>query len=186
MLDIYLLPSVYYSATNKEKLRNLTLALEQILILLYNPSYNVLKIAGSIGGFKQSDESIQNNKIRNSKPFYIYDELSKELIYVSASQRDMAKILGISDNFYKYKDKQVKYLGQFIFSGTPLNSEEYSENILDVETFQKLVKDIAKKYKKELMKQVDNSRQASSLKLSVRIQMTNIKTNEVISFNQVT
>jgi hypothetical protein len=49
-----------------------------------------------------------------------------------------------------------------------------------------LVKDIAKKYKKELMKQVNNSRQASSLKLSVRIQMTNIKTNEVISFNQVT
>jgi hypothetical protein len=43
VLDIYLLPSVYYSATNKEKLRNLTLALEQILILLYNPSYNVLK-----------------------------------------------------------------------------------------------------------------------------------------------
>lgn len=139
VLDIYLLPSVYYSATNKEKLRNLTLALEQILILLYNPSYNVLKIAGSISGFKHSDESIQNNKIRNSKAFYIYDELSKELIYVSDSQRDMAKILRISDtNFYKYKDKQVKYLGQFIFSGTPLNSEEYSENILDAETLKKI------------------------------------------------
>jgi len=36
VLDIYLLPSVYYSAANKEKLRNLTLALEQILILLHN------------------------------------------------------------------------------------------------------------------------------------------------------
>jgi hypothetical protein len=31
----------------KAKIKNFTLALEQILILLHNPEYNVLKVAGS-------------------------------------------------------------------------------------------------------------------------------------------
>lgn len=90
---------------------------------------------------------------RERDAFYIYDELSKELLYASASQQDMAKIqqAGISpSNFSEYKKNQIKYLGRFIFSGSPLNSEEYSENILDTETLQEFVKSISKEQRLKL------------------------------------
>lgn len=57
---------------------------------------------------------------------------------------------------------------------------------MDAETLKELVEGINTNYKKELIKNVDSSRQASALKRSICIEMTNIKTNEVLTFNQVT
>lgn len=51
-LDVYLLPvnKMQDEAPNKLNFSNLVLALEQIFILLYNPEYNMLKVAGSSFG----------------------------------------------------------------------------------------------------------------------------------------
>jgi len=40
----------------KKKVRNLVLVLEQIFILLLNPKYNKLKVAGSVAGNKIQKE----------------------------------------------------------------------------------------------------------------------------------
>nr|YP_009722363.1 hypothetical protein [Morchella importuna]QGN66765.1 hypothetical protein [Morchella importuna] len=66
-LDFYILPKELLENCDKVKIRNLSLCLEQLWILLLNPEYNVVKVAGSNAGYKHSDESIENNKIRNSK-----------------------------------------------------------------------------------------------------------------------
>lgn len=186
-LDLYILPEELIenldNTIDKGKIKSLTLALEQILILWFNPEYNVLKVAGSPAGYKHSEESIKNNRIRNSKAYYIYDELNKELLYVSASQQDMAQILGISPtNFSRYKE--TKYLNRFIFSNTTLNSEEYSENLLDAKSLKEFVKGISKEYKLKLVKKnLSKTRAETIQKISKRIEMTNVKTNEVLIFD---
>lgn len=124
---------------------------------------------------------------KSSKPLYLYDEKTKELLYISASQTDMGKAIGITaSNFSSYTKKNILYLNRFIFSTTPLDSEKYYENLLDIETLKDYVGGINTNYKKELIKNVESSRQASALKRSICIEMTNIKTNEVLTFNQVT
>jgi hypothetical protein len=47
-----------------EKIEYFTLFLEQYLILLFNPEYNVLKVAGSSAGRTFSSETIE--KMRNA------------------------------------------------------------------------------------------------------------------------
>jgi hypothetical protein len=85
--------------------------------------------------------------LKNSNPMYLYDEKTKELLYVSASQVDMARILGFTgQTLFRYKEKQIKYLGRFMLSNTTLNREEYSVKILDTETLQEFVKEIATKF----------------------------------------
>lgn len=85
-LDILILPAeliVEKTADGKDtlvsllKLKNLTLALEQILLLEYNPEYNVLKVAGSPAGIKRTAESMLPSFTKNSKPVYLYDNLKK-------------------------------------------------------------------------------------------------------------
>lgn len=44
---------------NVEKLKNLTLALEQMLILVFNPQYNKIKVAGgTVAGITRKPESM--------------------------------------------------------------------------------------------------------------------------------
>ena len=80
-LDIYLIPENLIDPNSLTKSKNLSLALEQILILQHNPEYNVLKVAGSPAGDKRSLESILPSIKKNRKPIYLYDEINKELIY---------------------------------------------------------------------------------------------------------
>jgi hypothetical protein len=59
----------------------------------------------------------------------------------------MARILGFTgQTLFRYKEKQIKYLGRFMLSNTTLNREEYSVKILDTETLQEFVKEIATKF----------------------------------------
>lgn len=98
---------------------------------------------------------------KSSKPLYLYDEKTKELLYISASQTDMGKAIGITaSNFSSYTKKNILYLNRFIFSKgpTPLDSEKYYENLLDIETLKDYVGGINTNYKKELIKNVDSSR----------------------------
>lgn len=66
-LDIYLLPTSNLESTDKLNLSNLVLAFEQILILLYNPEYIVLKVAGSSFGRVLTDEAkaVNLNHLKN-------------------------------------------------------------------------------------------------------------------------
>jgi group I intron endonuclease len=59
-LNIYLIPEKLI--ISETKLKNLTLALEQILILQNNPEYNVLKVVGSQAGNKHSPETKAKTK----------------------------------------------------------------------------------------------------------------------------
>lgn len=81
-LDLLILPDELIgnyrdSSVAKVKLKNFTLALEQILLLKYNPEYNVLKVAGSPAGIKRTVESMLPSFTKNSKPVYLYDNFSK-------------------------------------------------------------------------------------------------------------
>lgn len=62
-LYLYILPNKLVgnleNTVDKRKIQILTLALEQILILLFNPEYNVLKVASSLRGYKHSAEALQ-------------------------------------------------------------------------------------------------------------------------------
>jgi GIY-YIG catalytic domain len=87
-LDLYILPSdLFQNSTNvvgklktslfSSKVKQLTLALEQIFLLANNPEYNNLKVAGSPAGLKRTLESMINNFIVNSKPLYMYDTINQ-------------------------------------------------------------------------------------------------------------
>lgn len=61
-LEVYILPDNLVEGKTDSEIRELTLFLEQFYILLYNPEYNVLKVAGSTIGRIFSGES--RNKMR--------------------------------------------------------------------------------------------------------------------------
>lgn len=57
-LDVYVLPENMINSVSIEKIRILVLFLEQYYILLFNPDYNVLKVAGSSAGRVFSEDSL--------------------------------------------------------------------------------------------------------------------------------
>ncbi len=56
-LEVYILPDNLVEGKTNSEIKELTLFLEQFYILLYNPEYNVLKVAGSTVGRIFSEES---------------------------------------------------------------------------------------------------------------------------------
>lgn len=128
-LDIYLIPENLIDPNSLTKSKNLSLALEQILILQHNPEYNVLKVAGSPAGNKRSLESILPSIKKNSKPIYLYDEINKELIYKADSRINLSKVINnSSSNIVKLLKSGDLYLNQFIFSDQLLSESEYTTN----------------------------------------------------------
>lgn len=133
-LDLYIFPSDLLQKKNSgnaadkatsslyfSKVKQLTLALEQIFLLLKNPEYNVLKVAGSPAGLKRTPESMVNNFLINSKP--LFDTVNQELIYKTPSQNKFGLALGISvSNIRGYFSNGQLYLSRFLFSYTALNS----------------------------------------------------------------
>jgi group I intron endonuclease len=78
-LNIYLIPEKLI--ISETKLKNLTLALEQILILQINPEYNVLKVVGSQAGNKHSPET----KAKTKKKYFfcsLLREMKREKIRI--------------------------------------------------------------------------------------------------------
>ena len=82
LLYLYILPNKLVlnldSTVDKSKIQNLTLALEQILILLFNPEYNILKVASSLIGYKHSVEALQ--KISEAHRGKTVSEVTKKKI----------------------------------------------------------------------------------------------------------
>ena len=75
------------------------LAREQYYLDKFNPQYNILKIAGTSLGFKQSEETKDKMSKTHGNPVNIYEKCSSEgfeLIGSFVSARRAAKFLGIS------------------------------------------------------------------------------------------
>jgi len=107
--------SLYFS-----KVKQLTLALEQIFLLLKNPEYNVLKVAGSPAGLKRTPESMVNKFGINSKPLLFMYDVNQELIYKTPSKNKFGLALGISvSNIRAYFSNGQLYLSRFLFHILP-------------------------------------------------------------------
>lgn len=142
-------------------------------------------MAGSPAGIKRSPKSMLPSLLKSSKPIYLYDTVSKQLIYIFDSHMNMAKGLAITNsNLSKYTKNNNLYLARFIISITPLDSIEYSKNLLDIETLKKLVKDVAKGHRITLShKNLSKTREEIKLKASKAVKLINLKTNEVLTFD---
>ena len=115
-LEVYILPSFVTKGVNLNDrilsiniLQNLTLTLEQILILELNPELNDVMVAGGSPG------ALFN---KNSKETYLYDEIKKELIYISESCKGLVEILGYNvDSLKRYfKGSKLFYLKRFMLT----------------------------------------------------------------------
>ena len=67
----------------KKEIRNLVLVLEQIFILLLNPGYNKLKVAGSAAGNKIQKELMLSVFEKTRKITYLYDAEKKRINFSS-------------------------------------------------------------------------------------------------------
>lgn len=131
-LDVYLLPEnmIKDCSVNKTKAKSFALALEQILLLEYNPEYNVLKVAGSPAGLKRTPESMLPSFIKSSKPTYLYDIKNKELVYISKTRSELCELIPAGSNIGKYTlDKNRFYLDRFFVSDFPLSEDIYNINL---------------------------------------------------------
>lgn len=112
-----------------KEIRNLVLVLEQIFILLFNPKYNKLKVAGSAAGNKIEKELMLPVFEKTRKITFMYDVEKKELIYQTNSRTLLSEALGLKRRF---TPKEL-YLNRFLISDELLNEKEYSKNLLSSE-----------------------------------------------------
>ena len=122
----------------RKKIRNLVLVLEQILILLLNPEYNKLKVAGSAAGNKIQKELMESVFSRTRKMTYLYDVDKKELIYQTNSRTLLSEALGIKRRLVP---KQL-YLNRFLIFDNLLNVKEYSNNLLSSKALSAFISEI--------------------------------------------
>ncbi|KAM3066763.1 hypothetical protein ACMFMG_011919 [Clarireedia jacksonii] len=218
-LDLYILPSdLFQNSANVvdksktslffSKTKQLTLALEQIFLLVYNPEYNILKVAVkkrkkktivnfclllflflfffffffTPAGIKRTPESMINNFIVNSKPLFMYDTVNQELIYKASSQNKFGIVLGINaSNLRPFFTNGQLYLGRFLLSYTSINNQEYKSNLLDEQKLLELIKDVAKKHRVSLaIENLNKTRSSNKLKASRQVKLTNLDTKEVL------
>jgi hypothetical protein len=185
-LSVYLIPENLIGSNSITKLKkNLSLALEQILILQINPEYNVLKVVGSAAGNKRSLESILPSIIKNSKPIYLYDQINKELIYIAESRVSLAKFINYnSSNIVRLFKSGGLYLNQFIFSDKLLNESEYTINLKSDEDLLAFLNEIRIVRKKELS--LNLTKDSLRTYRRKKVQLINIKTQEVLEFESLT
>lgn len=116
----------------KKEIRNLVLVLEQIFILLYNPEYNKLKVAGSVAGNKKDKELMETVFEKRRKITYLYDQEKKELIYIANSRTLLSEVLGLKRRLIPNQ----LYLNKFFISDELLVSScdeienGYTNNLL--------------------------------------------------------
>lgn len=122
----------------RKKIRNLVLILEQIIILLLNPKYNKLKVAGSAVGNKIQKELMESVFKKTRKTTYLYDVEKKELIYQTNSRTLLAEAMGMKRRLVP---KQL-YLNRFLISDNLLNEEEYYNNLLSAKALTTLISEI--------------------------------------------
>jgi group I intron endonuclease len=151
--------------------KNLVLALEQYLILLLNPEYNTLKVASSSAG------AVLPQRYKLS---YFYDEVKKELIYISESRTKLAKLLNISASHLpslKYdKNNSKLYFNRFFYCDDKLSEKEYTTNLISDEALTTLIK--------EWKDKCFNSKVTPNLK-SKQIKLIDTETNEITIFPSI-
>jgi len=156
-LEIYKLPENLIKDISRSDLKNLCLSLEQILILKFNPEYNILKVAGSGTGLTKDSDAILSISEKLSKPVYLYDEFTKEYIFKCKNQKEFTQILGrASTNIARYTKNNKLFWNRFIISNVPLDN--YEENIMDHDTLQIFIDEVILNNRKMQMAQVDETR----------------------------
>ena len=199
-LEIYLIPDElinsalthfegeYSGNSNTEEkvkrlMKNFSLTLEQILILLHNPEYNVLKVAGSPAGNPRSLDSMLPSLLKNSKVTYLIDNETNKIIYKAESRTELAKVIDVyRGNISTLISKKELFLGRLTVSESPLDESVYTTDLMNPDDLLDYVNEIRTIWKKERMKNVDSTRSALNLKLSNSVELTNVKTNEVLIF----
>lgn len=122
----------------KKEVRNLVLVLEQIFILLLNPKYNQLKVAGSVAGNKRQKESMWPVFEKTRKITCLYDAEKKELIYQAKSRTLLSEALGLKRRLVP---KQL-YLNRFFISDELLCEKEYTKNLLNSKALTAFINEI--------------------------------------------
>lgn len=184
-LDIFLLPSSIKSSVSssesstseKNSLRFLVLALEQILIMKLNPELNEIKVAGSSPG------TLTSKGLRNS---YLYDGVNKQLVYVVNGRKNLAEILGCNENAKRYlAHKNKLYLNRFFISDDILSGSEYTTNFKSLSELEGCLDKIRLDRKSYLTQEVP-SREETNLKFSKKVELTNLVSKEVLIFDSLT
>nr|AMX22271.1 NADH dehydrogenase subunit 3 [Cryphonectria parasitica] len=163
-LEIYFIPKNIVEDLDitlsdlRKKAKYLVLALEQILLLVYNPEYNVLKVAGSPAGLKRTPESMLPSFIKSSKATYFYDIKNKELLYISQTRGELWELIPIGSNIGKYlHGKNRFYLDQFFISDHPLSEDVYTTNLRSKDDLLTYVKELSVDWRKAQMSKNVNS-----------------------------
>jgi len=148
-LEIYLIPDElinsalthfegeYSGNSNTEEkvkrlMKNFSLTLEQILILLHNPEYNVLKVAGSPAGNPRSLDSMLPSLLKNSKVTYLIDNETNKIIYKAESRTELAKVIDVyRGNISTLISKKELFLGRLTVSESPLDESVYTTDLMN-------------------------------------------------------
>lgn len=138
-LDLYIIPVHVIESSvidGKSELKVLCLALEQILMLQFNPESNTLLVAGSPAGFIHKVDSRRDLKVAT----YVYDDKTKTLIFCADSRAELAKILGIGPPGLcaKLRTKTL-YMGRYRIAAELLDVSEYSTDLISSEELSNLI-----------------------------------------------
>lgn len=160
-----------------------------MLILLFNPKYNKIKIAGgTVTGLKHKAESLLPAITKKSIITYFYDFLNKELIYIAKSRVELIKVLNMTNNFlsaYTLSNNKY-YLDRFFISDDRLSIEEgYSDNLIIKEDLLDLVNNYKLNWKSELSNKIRTKTRGNELSKKA-IKLFNIKTGEEWEFSSIT
>lgn len=158
----------------KKEIRNFVLVLEQICILLLNPKYNQLKVAGSAAGNKIQKELMVSVFEKSRKITYMYDMEKKELIYKAMSRTLLAESLGMKRRFVL---KQL-YLNRFFISDELLSEKEYSNNLLSSEALTALIDGIRDQIMEKTSRNFLPFKEIVRAKLSKSTELINTVTKE--------
>ena len=181
-LEVYIIPSFVTKAVNLNNkilyisiLKNLTITLEQILILELNPELNDIMVAGSSPG------ALFN---KNSKKTYLYDEIKKELIYISESRKEMAEVLGYNvDSLKRYfKVTKLLYLKRFMLTEYIEEGNTYTINLMKQKDLEKFISKV-KLERQAYIKEYGATRDEINVRRSKRVELTNIISGKVMNFN---
>jgi len=195
-LELYLIPQeieeqIFRDFTTgmdrKQQFKFLSLALEQILLLTFNPEYNVLKVAGSPAGLKRTPESMLPSLIKSSKATYLYDIKNKELIYISKTRGELAELMPTGNNVGKYlHGKNRFYLDQFFVSDYPLSEDIYATNLRSKDDLLTYVKELSVDWRKgQMSKNIGSTWKETYSKQSRSVELMNVNTGEVMIFDSV-
>lgn len=137
----------------------LCLALEQYMMLLLNPGYNHVLVAGMA---PEPTGVLAGNNVK--KPFFVYNADKTELLYKTESQKDFVADMGVSSQSVLDSLNKGKLLyGTFFLSRLRLDGAV--DGILSDELFKSLVKEAFKdRYnKRALSSSIINSMQPVTL-----------------------